>query len=85
MNQDSLQISRPASRKFEIAALLKRLEPHPVFFENETETHQRVVGNLFCDKHLLGRVFKTPASQLLTRLSDAIAHPTSPSVISQAP
>lgn len=85
LKQDSLEISRPASRKFEIAALLKQLEPRSVFFENEAETHRRVVGNLFCDKHAFGRVFATPASQLLTRLSDAIEHPTSPQVVSKAP
>ncbi len=84
-NHEVVRISRPASRKLEIAALMKYLEPHPVFFEQETETKRPVVGNLLCDKNSLARVLSTPPSQMIERFSMAIDHPTTPQIIANAP
>ena len=45
-----VRIHEPISKKHEIAAILKELEPRPVIFENVIESEFRVMGNLFCSK-----------------------------------
>ena len=71
-----IHIPEPASRNYEIATILKSLEPHPVLFENETETHRKVIGNLYCQKNAIAQALEIPVSQLRDSLFNAINHPT---------
>ena len=43
-------ITEQVSTRYQIAAMLKHLEPRPVIFENVIESEFRVMGNLFCGK-----------------------------------
>ena len=45
-----LRVTKPISKTYEIAAVLKELEPRPVLFENVRESDFPVAGNLFASK-----------------------------------
>ena len=45
---DLIKITAPISKTYEIAGVLKQLEPRPVLFERVEESAFRVMGNLFC-------------------------------------
>ena len=47
---DLVHVTTPISKTYEIAGVLKQLEPRPVLFECVTESPFRVMGNLFCSK-----------------------------------
>ncbi|MGB9641270.1 MAG: UbiD family decarboxylase [Anaerolineales bacterium] len=79
------RISQPASREFEIAALMKHLQPQAVLFEREQETNKKVAGNLFCDKKTLAEFFHIPAQQLIAFLANAIDNPTPANITTKAP
>jgi UbiD family decarboxylase len=63
---DLLVITEPISTQYEIAAVMKQLEPRPVLFENVRDSEFRVVGNLFCTKEQFADYLasKPPASSL---------------------
>ena len=61
-NQHLVKISQPISKTYEIAAVLKQLEPAPVLFESVRESPFRVVGNLFCSKAAFADYFGLPVS-----------------------
>jgi UbiD family decarboxylase len=74
-----LHITAPISKRYEIAGVLKKLEPRPVLFENVQESPFRVAGNLFCGKGPFADYFGLQPSQLIAALSVAIQHPIPPS------
>jgi UbiD family decarboxylase len=45
-----INVHAPISRDFEIAGVLKKLEPQAVLFENVVDPDFRIAGNLFCSK-----------------------------------
>ncbi len=47
---DLIKVGVPISKIYEIAGVLKQLEPKPVLFGCVKESPVRVMGNLFCDK-----------------------------------
>ena len=73
-----LRISQPISKKFEIAAVLKKLEPQPVIFENVIESNFRVMGNLFCSKGDIADYFGISAAEIIPTLTRAIDRPSPP-------
>jgi UbiD family decarboxylase len=74
--EDLVRISKPVSTRFEIAALLKALEPQPVLFENVVESTFRVAGNLFCSKNQFADYFGMAVTDIIPRLTRAIENPT---------
>lgn len=88
---DLLHISRPISKAYEIAGVLKKLEPRPVLFENVQETwpaHNRgfrVVGNLFCSKAAFAGYLGIPVRDMIPHLSHAIQNRSKPEIIREAP
>jgi UbiD family decarboxylase len=70
-----ITITEPVSTKYEIAALLKKLEPQPVLFENVIESKFQVVGNLFCSKAQFAEYFGISAEEIIPTLIQAIDHP----------
>ncbi|MEA3350976.1 MAG: UbiD family decarboxylase [Chloroflexota bacterium] len=72
-DEQILHITKPISTKYEIAALLKKLEPRRVIFDNVIESDFRVMGNLFCTKADFGDYFGISASEIIPLLTQAIA------------
>ena len=70
-----VHIVEPISKNYEMAAVLKQLEPRPVIFENVRASEYRVMGNLFCTKQSFADYFGVPVSRIIPMLDDAIASP----------
>jgi UbiD family decarboxylase len=70
-------IHKPISKSYEIAAILKKMEPRPVLFENVKESEFRVIGNLFCKKAQFADYFGIKVAEIIPTLAEAIASPTS--------
>lgn len=73
-------VREPVSKRYEMAGILKKLEPRPVLFEHVKESQFRAAGNLFCGKGPFAEYFHIPASQIISTMSDAIARPSTPQV-----
>jgi UbiD family decarboxylase len=71
-------IREPVSRKYEMAGLLKKLEPRPVLFERVKESRFRAAGNLFCGKGPFAEYFNIPPAQIIATMAGAIANPSRP-------
>jgi UbiD family decarboxylase len=71
-----ITITEPVSTRYEIAALLKKLEPQPVLFENVHESGFRVVGNLFCNKSQFANYFRIGLADIIPTLTQAIEAPS---------
>ena len=67
-----LRLSIPISKTYQVAGVLKKLEPRPVLFENIRESSFRLAGNLFCSKAAFASYFGIPASGLIPLLAQAI-------------
>ncbi len=67
-----LVIREPVSTQYEIAALMKQLEPRPVLFENVSDSEFRVMGNLFCTKAQFADYFNIRVSEIIPLLMQAI-------------
>jgi 2,5-furandicarboxylate decarboxylase 1 len=82
---DLIVIAEPISTQYEIAAVLKKLEPSPVLFENIKESHFRVIGNLLCSKTQFVDYFGMRVADLIPTLMHAIESPSSPAQGNTAP
>ena len=79
------KITEPVSKTYEIAGILKQLEPLPVLFEQVKESRFRVAGNLFSSKATFAGYFGVPVSELIPTLIDAIEHRQTCPVVDSAP
>ncbi len=82
---DLIRVHAAISKDFEIAALLKQLEPKPVLFEQVTELPFRVTGNLFCGKSAFADSFDIPVSQIIPYMTGAIENHSPGRIVEQAP
>ena len=73
-----LHITAPISKTYEMAAVLKKLEPRPVLFENVKESSFRVAGNLFCGKAPFAEYFDLQPAAIIAALSQAIERRSPP-------
>jgi UbiD family decarboxylase len=80
-----VRITKPISKSYEIAAVLKELEPQPVLFENVRESRFRVVGNLFASKADFADYFEWPVETIIPRLTQAITDRSPGEVVADAP
>jgi UbiD family decarboxylase len=80
-----LRVSAPISRSYEIAGVLKKLEPRPVLFERVRESPFPVIGNLFCTKDAFAETFGVPVTGLIPLLARAIEERLLPEVVQTAP
>ncbi|HEX9018448.1 MAG TPA: UbiD family decarboxylase [Anaerolineaceae bacterium] len=78
-------IREPISKTYEIAGVLKQIEPRPAIFESVRETPFRVAGNLFCTKTAFADYFDIPVNQIIPALAAAIDQRTPPEVIPSGP
>ena len=80
-----IRISEPISKTFEIAGVLKQMEPAPVLFEQVRESAFPVIGNLFCSKASFADYFGIQVAELIPFLTNAIQNRSEPEVVSEAP
>jgi 4-hydroxy-3-polyprenylbenzoate decarboxylase len=80
-----ISVSTPISKHYEIAGVLKQLEPKPVLFERVKESRHRVVGNLFCTKASFADYFGIPVSEIIPTLTHAIEQRSPPALVQEAP
>ncbi|MBN2083805.1 MAG: UbiD family decarboxylase [Anaerolineales bacterium] len=73
-------VREPVSKAYEIAGILKKLEPRPVLFENVNESKLRVIGNLFCGKEPFAEYLRIAPPQIIAAMTGAIAHPIAPTL-----
>ncbi len=79
------KVRRPISKTYEIAALLKQMEPNPVLCKAIRESQFRVVGNLFCGKKAFADYFGLQTSEIIPFMSRAIENHSPYRVVTQAP
>jgi 2,5-furandicarboxylate decarboxylase 1 len=78
-------VTAPISKFYDVAGVLKKLEPGPVMFENVRGSPFRVVGNLFCTKSAFADYFDILISKITPRLLRAIEERTPPAIVETAP
>jgi 4-hydroxy-3-polyprenylbenzoate decarboxylase len=79
------KIAAPISKTYQMAGVLKKLEPNPVLFEFVAESRFRVAGNLFCSKATFADYFDISPAQIIPRLIRAIEQRAPAEVINTAP
>jgi len=79
-----IRVSAPISKTYEIAGVLKKLEPRPVSFEHVQESNFPVVGNLFSSKAAFAAFFGVPVCEIIPMLSRAIDQRSPCEVVEQA-
>ncbi len=79
------RIRAAISREYQIAGVLKKLEPRPVLFENIEESPYRLGGNLFCSKAAFADYFNIPVKDIIPTLARAIDHRSPPEIVTAAP
>ncbi len=75
-NGELIRISESISTQFELAGVLKSLEPAAVLFENVKDSEFGVIGNLFCTKKSFADYLNFRSSQIIPRLLEAIQNPS---------
>ncbi len=80
-----VHVTAPISKTYEIAGVLKKLEPAPVLFENVIETGFPVIGNLFCSKAAFADYLGIPVNQIIPTLARAIDQRKPCPVVATAP
>ena len=78
-------VSAPISKTYEMAGVLKGIEPQAALFEQVTDSTFRVAGNLFCSKSAFADYFNIPVAHIIPALIAAIANPTPYQVVRDAP
>ena len=69
---EMLTLDTPVSKTYEMAGILKKLEPRPVLFENVKESPFRVMGNLFSSKAAFANYFSLKVKDIIPSLTRAI-------------
>ncbi len=78
-------VKKPISKNFEIAGVLKTLEPQSLLFENVEDCEFRVSGNLFCTKSQIADYFGIETQEIIPTLANAIDNRSLPEEIDDAP
>ncbi len=78
-------IKKEISKDYEIAGVLKELEPTPVLFEHVKESEFRVAGNLFCTKNQIAEYFGIQTERIIPTLASAIENRSPPAETTSAP
>ena len=80
-----IRVSEPISKNFEIAGVLKQMEPQSVLFERVRESAFPVVGNLFCSKAGFADYFGIRVAELIPFLTSGIQNRRTPKIVTSAP
>src|SRR4030042_4472650 len=80
-----LALSVPVSKTYEMAGILKELEPRPVMFSNVEESPFRIMGNLCCSKASFADYFNIPVKEIIPSLIQSIKERAPCPVVTDAP
>ncbi len=80
-----LHVRKPISKTYEVAGVLKQVEPRPALFEQVRESAFQVAGNLFCSKASFAEYLGIPTSGIIPALSAAIQNRCPCEVVAAAP
>lgn len=80
-----VRVTASVSKDYEIAGILKQLEPAPALFENVKESPFRVAGNLFCNKAAFADYFGVTTRDIIPLLAGAIERRSPPELVGRAP
>jgi UbiD family decarboxylase len=80
-----VRVEAPISTTYEIAGVLKGLEPTPALFENVLASRFRVIGNLFCTKAAFADYLGIGISEIIPALARAIEERAPCQVVDMAP
>ncbi len=83
-NRNLIKVSKSISKEYEIAGMLKELEPEPLLFSSVSGSHFPVAGNFFCSKQSIAEYFNLEISQLLPFLTRTLENPTAPQTTHRA-
>jgi anhydromevalonate phosphate decarboxylase len=78
-------VTAPISKTYQMAGVLKKIEPQAALFESVKESDFRVAGNLFCSKASFAEYFDISVDEIIPTLANAIANPTQYEVVDKAP
>ncbi len=62
---DLARVKAPISKTYEIAGVLKRIEPRPALFERVIEAPFPVAGNVFCGKAAFADYFGMSVADII--------------------
>ena len=83
---DIFHVKKPVSTKFEIAAIMKKLDPRPVLFhEVKKAPGFKLLGNLCADRRIIARSLGISEKDLLRKLLEAIENPRRGEVVGNPP
>jgi len=80
-----VRVSEPISTVYQIAGVLKQIEPTSVIFENMGESSFQVVGNLFCSKAAFADYFGISMKEIIPMLTRAFEQRSPCPVVAIAP
>jgi UbiD family decarboxylase len=80
-----LSLEKPISKTYEMAGILKRVEPRPVLFESVKESQFKVAGNLLCSKAAFAHYLGMQVKDIIPALSQAIDEHQPCQVVPEAP
>ncbi len=80
-----LSISTPVSKTYEMAGILKELEPKPVLFTQVKESPFQVMGNLFCSKADFADYLNLQVKDIIPNLIQGIETRSPCPIITEAP
>jgi UbiD family decarboxylase len=80
-----LALTTPVSKTYEMAGILKELEPRPVMFSNVKESPFRIMGNLFCSKTAFANYFNIAVKEIIPSLIQAIQERAPCPIVTEAP
>ncbi len=80
-----IRITKPISKSFEVAGVLKELEPTPVIFENVKDSEFPVFGNLLGSKTAFADYLGIEVSEIIPTLTNAIENRSPCEIVSIAP
>ena len=80
-----LKVAVPISTEYEIAGLLKELEPTPLLFEQVLDSPFRVIGNLFCNKAAFAGYFGIQVHEIIPFMMAAIERRSPCPLVEAAP
>jgi len=80
-----VKVEKGISRRYEIAAVLKELDPQTALFEDVEESSFRVAGNFLSTKRAFAEYLGVSLRELIPTLVNAIEHPSPYEVVEQAP
>jgi UbiD family decarboxylase len=82
---EMLTLSAPISKIYEMAGILKKLEPQPVMFPKVIESPFPVMGNLLCSKAGFANYLNIQVKEIIPSLIQALQERTACPRISEAP